>query len=76
MATFIELVNDCLSGQSKINALNFAEYLEANGMITENSEIRYNGEIIGYFHVDGAENEPGPWTVWSSTTDGLAAENW
>ena len=34
-------------------------------MSVEGAEVRYNGKIVCYMHLDGSPDEPGPWTIWS-----------
>jgi hypothetical protein len=69
-STFVEMINSlALNEDTQKNALDFAEYLKANGMISggEHGRVSYKGECLCYIHLDGEEQMPGPWTIW---TDG------
>lgn len=70
-----DVINEVLIGEAKKNALDFVSYLNKNKMIiTENhSEVRYKDEIICYMHIDGSDQVPGPWTIWSD--DNAVYEN-
>ena len=61
------LINEVLKGGSRKNALDFVAYLHDNEMIVgeNHSEVSYNGESICYMHIDGSDQAPGPWTIWS-----------
>ena len=61
------MVNNVLNGESKSNALDFIAFLNTNELIVgeNNSEVSYNGENVCYIHIDGSDQIPGPWTVWS-----------
>ena len=51
------------------NALDFAAYIRTNEMVAggNHGEVCYKDKCICYMHLDGTEQEPGPWTIW---TDG------
>ena len=44
---------------------------EQNGMTPccvaagEHGEVSLNGKTVCYLHIDGTENMPGPWTIWT-----------
>jgi len=61
--SFEDIINDVLSGDALINALNFMKYLQANEMIYDGHEISYKDKEVCYMHIGGAER-PGPWTIW------------
>ena len=62
-----DVINEVLKGESQKNALDFATYLNANEMVVgeNHSEVRYKDEGICYLHIDGSDQVPGPWTIWS-----------
>ena len=62
-----DVINDVLTGEIKQNALDFAAYLKANEMTVNGIEVSYKGKSVCYMHLDGKEEKPGPWTIW---TDG------
>lgn len=70
-----EKIGSALIGDASGNALSFAEFLRANGMTPECHEsgdgwsIMKEGESIGFILVNGAEQFPGPWTVWFNTCE-------
>jgi hypothetical protein len=61
------IINDALTGDAQKNALDFAEFLAANEMIAggEHGEVSCKGKSVCYMHIDGAAEEPGPWTIWT-----------
>ena len=59
------IINNVLSGDALKNALDFAEYLNANKMTANGAEISYQGKPVCYMHLEGAEDYPGPWTIWT-----------
>ena len=61
------IINEVLQDDTRKNALNFVSFLTANEMIVgENlSEVSYKDEVICYIHIDGSDQVPGPWTIWS-----------
>ena len=62
---FENTINEVLSGDNLKSALDFAEYLKANELDVNGSEISYNGKSVCYVHLDNTENYPGPWTIWT-----------
>jgi hypothetical protein len=58
-----------LSGETLENANNFARFLEENEMTAggEHGAINYKDKCVCYMHLNGADERPGPWTIW---TDG------
>ncbi|MCL2361674.1 MAG: hypothetical protein FWC73_07675 [Defluviitaleaceae bacterium] len=58
-------MNEALSGDNLKNALDFAKYLKAKGMDVNGAEVSYNGKTVCYMHMDGGNDYPSPWTIWS-----------
>ena len=70
-------IMEILNGEARKNALNFAAYLRANGMLFERGKgywadkhyymIKYNGEYVCFILINGGEDntEPEGWVVWS-----------
>lgn len=60
-------IMNVLSGGTMRNALDFAEYLHENEMITggEHGAVMYKDKVLCYIYLDGSEQAPGPWTVWT-----------
>jgi len=60
-------INDVLSGDVLKNALDFVEYLKANGMVAggEHGAVNYQGKPVCYMHLDDTTERPGPWTIWT-----------
>ena len=66
--TMNELIKETnLNGDTLINANDFAQFLDEEGLLAggEHGSITYNEKIICYMHMDGNNELPGPWTVWS-----------
>jgi len=66
--TFEEMIaNAALSGGALQSALDFAAYLRENGLAAggEHGEVAYKGKCACYMHLDGSDQKPGPWTIWS-----------
>ena len=63
------IIRNALTGDALKNALDFAEYLEENEMAAggEHGEVSYKDKCVCYMFLDGSEQKPGPWTIW---TDG------
>jgi len=61
------VINEVLKGDTKKNALDFVAYLNDSEMIVgeNHSEVSYKDECICYMHIDGSDQVPGPWTIWS-----------
>ena len=66
MKSFEEKIIDTLSGVTQKRALEFANFLNTNGMeLDENhSMIIHQGKTLAYIHMDGNAEMPGPWSVW------------
>jgi len=64
--TIKDKMNDVLSGEVLQNALDFAEYLEANEMVIDSGVISYKGKDVCYMHLDDAKEYPSPWTIWTA----------
>ena len=60
-----DMMKEVLSGEILRNALEFADYLRANEMITNGGEISYRGKMVCYMHLDSAGEYPSPWTIWT-----------
>ena len=60
-------VNHVLSGDTLKIALDFAAFIKANDMIAggEHGEVSYRDKCLCYMHLDGDEQAPGPWTIWT-----------
>ena len=56
--------SEVLCGDSLKNALDFAAFLHANTMQYDGMQVTYDDKCVCYIHIDGAEQMPGPWTVW------------
>ncbi|MCL2527488.1 MAG: hypothetical protein FWE42_03635 [Defluviitaleaceae bacterium] len=59
------IFNNELKGDALSNALNFAAFVTANGIATGEGQLTYDGQAVCYFHVDGKDEMPGPWTIWT-----------
>lgn len=63
---FEDKIKSMLHGAAQAHALQFARYAEANNMVYgEHGDIRYRDTCICYTHVDGLQQMPGPWTIWT-----------
>ena len=64
---FEGFVNDVLSGETLKTALDFMVFLKENEMVAggEHGEISYKNKCVCYMHLDGVEQAPGPWTIWT-----------
>ena len=64
---FEGFVKAVLNGDTLKTALDFAAFLRANDMIAggEHGEISYKDKCLGYMYLDGIEQAPGPWTIWT-----------
>lgn len=75
----IEVVaGDVLKGDTQKNALDFITYLRSIEIpIEEESEnyweVKYKDECICFIWINGAEEIPGPWTIWSAQVPGTWA---
>jgi hypothetical protein len=63
------VINDSLKGEARKNALDFIGFLRSNEIPIEESEnyweIKYKDDGLCFIWIDGSDNRPGPWTVWS-----------
>ena len=69
-------ISEKLTGDSKKNALDFAAFLRANGLLTDSNGDGEGwavggtvGNSTGFMLVNGAAQMPGPWTVWFNSCD-------
>ena len=81
-----EKIKSVLDGGAQVNALDFSAFLRSNGIMPKCYEaggdgwsVMYKEDSIGFILVNGAEQMPGPWTVWFNTCefgdgDGVEAE--
>lgn len=69
-----DVINDVLKGDAQQNALDFVAYLRANDIPIQESEaywdIQYKGKSVCFLWIDGADQAPGPWTIWSDQEPG------
>jgi hypothetical protein len=68
-------IKDVLKGDALKNALDFAAFLRENGMVATQGEVSYKGQCVCYMHLDGAEQKPGPWTIWTNGDYSAACED-
>lgn len=54
-----------LSGDALKNALDFADFLEANEMEVDGAQVSRKSKVMCYMHLEGGENYPAPWTIWT-----------
>jgi hypothetical protein len=68
-------IDSALTGDARLNALDFTAFLRENGITPEHHEsgdgwsVMYSGESVGFILVNGAEQFPGPWTIWFNSCD-------
>ena len=68
-------IGDVLTGETQRGALDFVAFLRANDISPECHEsgdgwsVMYAGESIGFILVNGAQEMPGPWTVWFNSCE-------
>jgi len=69
-----DVIRTALTGEAQARALDFAAHLRAHGLQLGDGdnywEIKHNGADVCHLWVDGNENLPGPWTIWSCGTLG------
>jgi len=65
---FKDTILTTLTGEAQQNALDFANFLDENGMTVEDGKVLYKGQAICWIHMDGKTELPGPWTIWPSVT--------
>ncbi|MCL2081100.1 MAG: hypothetical protein FWH16_03265 [Oscillospiraceae bacterium] len=61
------IINEFLKSDTQKNALDFIGYLDANEMTAggEHGAVSYKGKCVCYMYIDGSEEKPGPWTIWT-----------
>ena len=71
-----EKMREVLAGDALQNALNLVAFLRANDFTLNANEEgegwavgRTVGDSVGYLLANGAEQMPGPWTLWFNTCD-------
>lgn len=68
------VINNVLTGDARVNSLDFIAYLRANGISPGESEsyweIKHRDECVCYLLIDGSDEAPGPWTIWSDQAPG------
>ena len=68
------VINDVLKDDAKELALGFAAYLRAKEIPVEESEsywdIQYHGKTVCFVFINGSDEKPGPWTIWSDQEPG------
>ena len=60
-----DIFNNKLKGDALGNALDFAAFVTSNDLATGEGQLTYDGQTVCYFHVDGEDEMPGPWTIWT-----------
>ena len=69
-----EVISETLEGNSQKNALDLASYLRANEIALEESEsyweVEYKGKVLCFILINGSDQAPGPWTIWSDQEPG------
>ncbi len=72
-----EVINTVLKGDAQQNALDFVAYLRDSEIPIEESEsyweIRYMDECVCFIWINGSDDLPGPWTIWSAQIPGTWA---
>ena len=78
---FKDVARDVLKDNALTNALDFAAFLDLNGMPPQKAgetlwQVSHKDKCVCYIHIDGAAEMPGPWTVWpdgsyADTPDGF-----
>ncbi len=65
-----DVINSLLNDDERRNALDFTAYLKSKGLTLDESEqyweVKHNGRTVCAVWVDGSDNIPGPWTIWSA----------
>lgn len=64
-----DVIRDALYDDARKNALDFVAYLREHEIPIEESEnyweIKYKNECVCFIWINGADEAPGPWTIWS-----------
>ena len=70
---FEDTINELLTDEAKKNALDFVAYLRANEIAPQGSSgcevFSFQNKPVCVVFVNGAEEIPGPWTIWHSGYD-------
>lgn len=65
-----DVICDALKNDTKRNALDFVAYLQAKEIPLDESEnyweVNYKGKNVCSLWVNGSDDIPGPWTIWSA----------
>lgn len=69
-----DAISAVLTGDAQKNALDFVAYLRASEIPIQESDtywdIQYEGKSVCFLWIDGANQAPGPWTIWSDQEPG------
>ena len=69
-----DAINSVLEGDTQRNALDFVAYLRAQEIPLEDAEnyweVKYQNECVCCIWVNGSDEVPGPWTIWSAEVPG------
>ncbi len=74
--TIEKKINSVLKGNTKQNALDFISFLKENDISLDSNNDGEGwavggivGNSIGFMLINGAEQMPGPWTMWFNSCD-------
>lgn len=71
------VISTLLTDDARKNALDFIAHLRAEGIPIEESEnyweISYRDESVCFLWINGSNEMPGPWTIWSAQVPGAWA---
>lgn len=69
-----DVIGSVLGGEARENALDFVAHLRAHGITPGESEpyweIKHRDQCVCFIWIDGADAQPGPWTIWSNQEPG------
>ena len=72
-----DAINELLKEETHKTASDFINFLRANEIPIEESEnyweVKYNGQTLCYIFINGLDDLPGPWTIWSDQVPGTWA---
>ena len=72
-----DVVKELLKEETQKAAFHFIDFLRDNEVPIEESEnyweVKYNGQILCYIFINGLDDLPGPWTIWSDQVPGTWA---
>lgn len=72
-----DVINNVLNNDSQKYALDFVAYLRANEIPLGESEnyweVKYKGKCVCFIFINGTDEKPGPWTIWSNQESGIWA---